>query len=227
MRFLKLPPYLYSSLIFLFFFSCKVSQKSTTNINNVKWISGAPDCKKNTDPSIQVVRYNYNTWIFRQNKCVNYEAPFLFLFLGHTKALLMDTGATKNENQFPLYDSIKKIIKEWEKQQHEEVELTVAHTHNHTDHRAGDIQFKNKSHTTVVGLSVDEVKTYFNIENWPFKNSQFDLGKRVLNIIPIPGNEQASIAVYDPETKILLSGDSFYPGRLYIRDWDAYKLSIQ
>ena len=33
--------------------------------------------------------------------------------------------------------------------------------------------------------------------------------------------------MYDHATKILLTGDSFYPGRLYVRDWAAYKLSIQ
>src|SRR5205814_7906657 len=39
--------------------------------------------------------------------------------------------------------------------------------------------------------------------------------------------EKASVAVYDHETKIVLTGDSFYPGRLYIRDWTAYQASIQ
>lgn len=218
---------IFLTFAFLPFFSCKVFQKTSTNLTKIEWISGSTNCKENTDPPIQVVQYNYNTWILRQNKCINYEAPFLFLFLGYKKALLMDTGATEDENQFPLYATVKRLINEWEKIINTRVELIVAHTHNHNDHIAGDIQFKHKPNTTVVGLEVDDVKSYFKIENWPLENSKIDLGKRVIEVIPIPGHQKASIAVYDYETKILLSGDSFYPGRLYIRDWQPFKLSIQ
>ncbi|MDQ3681901.1 MAG: MBL fold metallo-hydrolase [Bacteroidota bacterium] len=211
----------------LLFVSCKVLHKNATDLNKIQWIHGSNNCKQNTDPPIQIVKYNSATWILRQNKCVNYEAPFLFLFLGYKKALLMDTGATENENQFPLYETIKKLINEWEKTLNTQMELIVAHTHNHSDHTAGDIQFKNKPNTTIVGPGVDDVKAYFKLDNWPLQNSKIDLGNRVIEIIPIPGHEEASIAVYDYETKILLPGDSFYPGRLYIKDWPSYKLSIQ
>jgi glyoxylase-like metal-dependent hydrolase (beta-lactamase superfamily II) len=212
---------------FLSFFSCKVVQKSSTDLNKIQWIHGSNNCRENTDPPIQIVKYNSNTWILRQNKCINYEAPFLFLFLGYKKALLMDTGATEDENQFPLYETVKRLINQWEKTIDTQVELIVAHTHNHGDHKAGDIQFKNKPNTTVVGVEVDVVKAYFKLDNWPLENSRIDLGNRIIEIIPIPGHENASIAVYDYETKILLSGDSFYPGRLYINDWHSFKLSIQ
>ena len=216
-------------LVFLFlpFFSCKVLQKSTTDLNKVNWIKGSEICEKNTDPLIQIERFNYNTYIFRQNKCVNYEAPFMFLFLGNKKALLMDTGATEDENKFPLEKTVSQIIKDWENATHNQIELIVAHTHNHGDHKAGDVQFKNRPATTIVGLKADEVAAFFQLDNWPLQNNQIDLGNRVLDIIPIPGHEKASIAVYDRQTKLLLSGDSFYPGRLYIRDWSAFQLSIQ
>jgi hydroxyacylglutathione hydrolase len=207
--------------------SCTAYKKTTVNLDKTAWIHGAADCKQNSDPSIQVVQYNYNTWILRENKCTNYEAPFMFLFLGHKKALLMDAGATKDENQFPLRATVNNLVSKWEKATNTQVELIVAHTHSHGDHTAGDIQFKNTPNTTVVGLAVDDVKSFFKIENWPFQNSKIDLGDRVLEIIPIPGHQKASIAVYDYETKILLSGDSFYPGRLYINDWQSFKLSTQ
>jgi glyoxylase-like metal-dependent hydrolase (beta-lactamase superfamily II) len=48
-----------------------------------------------------------------------------------------------------------------------------------------------------------------------------------MKIIPIPGHQAASIAVYDPSTRFLLTGDTFYPGRLYVQDWDAFTKSIQ
>ena len=219
--------YIYLLFLVLSFYSCKVLQKPTVNLYQVNWIKGAAECEKNNDPAIQVVQYNYNTYILRQNKCVNYEAPFMFLFLGDKKALLMDTGATEEESKFPLQKTVSKIIADWEKATHSQLELIVAHTHNHDDHTTGDTQFRNQPRTTVVGLEVDKVAAFFKLENWPLQNNRINLGNRVIEIIPIPGHEKASIAVYDHKTKILLSGDSFYPGRLYIRDWAAFQLSIQ
>jgi glyoxylase-like metal-dependent hydrolase (beta-lactamase superfamily II) len=52
-----------------------------------------------------------------------------------------------------------------------------------------------------------------------------DLGSRVLDVIAIPGHDDASVAVYDRRTGILLTGDTLYPGRLYIRDWGKYAAS--
>lgn len=207
--------------------SCKVYNNKLTKLNNTVWIHGAAVCSNNTDPKIQVVQLNSSTWMLRENKCVNYEAPFMYLFLGRKKALLMDTGATEDDIQFPLYETVSKIIEQWEKYMNGEVELVVAHTHAHRDHSAADLQFTNKPRTTIVGLKIDEVKTFFNFQNWPLENSKFDLGGRMIELIPIPGHHTTSIAVYDNQTKILLTGDSFYPGRLYIDDWKTFKLSTQ
>lgn len=136
-------------LVILLSFSCKVFRTSTANLNKVHWIHGSSNCKEDTGPPIQVVRYNYNTWILRQNRCINYEAPFLFLLFGNKKVLLMDTGATEDENQFSIYKAVRKLI-EWEKSKNSEVELIVAHTHNHDDYTAGDLQFKNKPNTMII-----------------------------------------------------------------------------
>ena len=56
--------------------------------------------------------------------------------------------------------------------------------------------------------------------------AQYDLGDRILDIVPIPGHEVASIAIYDRLTGILLTGDTLYPGRLYVRDAEAFRQSI-
>jgi len=207
--------------------SCRVSHNHLTDLSSTNWIHGSKDCSLNTDPPIQVVQVNYNTFILRQNKCSNYEAPFLFLFLGKKKVLLMDTGATEDEARFPLYETIKKITDKWQQETHRQTELVVAHTHAHGDHVAGDFQFKDKPNTTVVGTKPENVISFFKLQNWPFENAVIDLGDRKLEIIPIPGHEPSSVAVYDTETKILLSGDSFYPGRLYVRDWLSYTKSMQ
>ena len=215
---------LISALIFVW--SCKPSIEETVDLKAQNWIHGSENCEDNVDPPIQIVRYNSNTWIFRQNKCTNYEAPFMFLFFGKKKALLMDTGASEEENIFPLYETVKQIIGEWS-EKNGEVELIVAHTHKHGDHYSGDGQFKGKPNTTVIGLEVEDLQESFKITNWPEEIVDYDLGNRMMKIIPIPGHQTSSIAVYDTSTKILLTGDTFYPGRLYVKDWSAFKMSIE
>ena len=206
--------------------SC-ASHKKLINLNKVAWIHGSANCNQNTDPPIQLVQLNPDTWMLRQNKCTNYEAPFLFLFLGSQKALLMDTGATEDEALFPLYDTVKKLVDQWAQTTGHTMDLVVAHTHAHGDHVAGDNQFKNKPNTVVVGKTVTEVASFFRIQDWPNTTGVVDLGNRLIDVIPIPGHDKTSIALYDRETSLLLSGDSVYPGRLYIRDWAAFRASIQ
>jgi glyoxylase-like metal-dependent hydrolase (beta-lactamase superfamily II) len=203
-----------------------LSVEETTDLNAQVWTSGAENCEENSDPAIQIVKYNRNTWILRQNKCTNYEAPFMFLFLGDEKALLMDTGASEEAETFPLYNTVNEIINDWS-EKNGAVELVVAHTHKHGDHHAADGQFEGKPNTTVIGLEADDLKEYFQISKWPQEIVEFDLGNRLMNIIPIPGHQASSIAVYDKSTNILLTGDTFYPGRLYIEDWLAFKQSIE
>ena len=103
----------------------------------------------------------------------------------------------------------------------------MAHTHKHGDHYAADGQFVGKPNATVIGLEVEDVTNFFNLSNWPNEIVDFELGNRLMKIIPIPGHQASSIAVYDTSTKILLTGDTFYPGRLYVKDWNAFKLSIE
>ena len=54
-----------------------------------------------------------------------------------------------------------------------------------------------------------------------------DLGNRVIDLIPIPGHDVAGIATYDRDTAILITNDFLYPGRLYVRDFPAYRASLQ
>jgi hydroxyacylglutathione hydrolase len=212
-------------LLLLLAWACNSSNEKRINLYDQSWIHGSENCDENIDPPIQLVKYNDNTWILRQNKCTNYEAPFMFLFFGDEKALLMDTGATEDDEAFPLYDTVKEIIDDWS-EKNGEIELVVAHTHKHGDHYAADGQFVGKPNTTLIGLEVIDLKEYFQISSWPEEIVEFDLGNRLMNIIPIPGHQASSIAVYDQSTKILLTGDTFYPGRLYIKDWDAFVQSI-
>lgn len=205
---------------------CQTAGDHHVLLENQKWIHGSEDCSTNKDSLIQVVRYNEDTWILRQNKCVHYEAPFMFLFIGDKKALLVDTGATGDENNFPLYQTVNTILKDWQSFHKNTVQLIVAHTHGHRDHIEGDAQFRGKAGIEVVGEDVESIKKYFSIQHWPKDNASIDLGGRLVEILPIPGHQRESIAFYDQSSRLFLTGDTFYPGRLYVEDWAAFKQSI-
>ncbi len=206
--------------------SC-TKQRNTTQLENIKWNHGSADCKQNAGPPIQVVKYSANTWILRQNKCVHHEAPFMFVLMGETTALLIDTGAREDSLKFPLHHVVDSLMHLFYAEKFSKIELIVAHTHAHGDHHAGDSQFIGRVNVKVVGLSLPEVKSFFTISDWPNQIQKYDLGQRVIDLIPIPGHEKTSLAFYDRETGFLFSGDTFYPGRLYVNDWQAFGLSIK
>lgn len=208
--------------------ACSIARnRPVVDLERVAWQHGAADCASQTDSAIQVIRYNAQTWILRQNKCLNYEAPFLFLLVGEQKALLLDTGATADSVAFPLYRTVRQLLRGWETAHGHPLELVVAHTHNHGDHRAADAQFRGQPHVRLVGLEAGEVQQFFGLQAWPSQAAVFELGRRPLEIIPIPGHQAASIAVYDAATHLLFTGDTVYPGRLYVQDWPAFRASIQ
>ncbi len=102
----------------------------------------------------------------------------------------------------------------------EAIPLIVAHSHSHGDHVAGDAGFRDRPNTTMVPLTVEGTRAFYAIEKWPEGLGRIDLGERVLDVIPIPGHDALSIAFYDRQTGVLLTGDSLYPGRLYVRARD-------
>lgn len=173
------------------------------------WIDGTlPE-----EPATQVQRLDDDTFVIRQSIKTNFEAPFLYLLFGRDKALLVDTGAEGGRIR-PVVD---RLIAEWlAAHGRSAIPLVVAHSHSHGDHIAGDAAFRDRPDTTVVGLKPADVAAFFGITPWPSGIARFDLGGRTLGIIPAPGHQAAAIMVYDPRLKILLSGDTLYPGRLYV-----------
>ena len=72
---------------------------------NVRWREGSKDCKANTDAPLQVHPYNPQTFILRENLCATFEGPFMYLLVGSTRALLIDTGDVADPKQMPLAES--------------------------------------------------------------------------------------------------------------------------
>lgn len=185
------------------------------------WYAGGTDCTN--QPQFRVQPYNEDFIILRQAACTNYEKPFLYLIFGRDRALLFDTGA----GHVDVAARVDGLIHDWlAHRQRTSIELVVAHSHAHGDHVAGDSQFVHRPNTVVVGRDTAAVRAFVGIHRWPTDSGSIDLGGRVLDVLPIPGHQPASIALYDRRTGILLTGDTFYPGRLYVRDTAAFANSI-
>lgn len=191
-----------------------------------QWMTGGPKCME--VPEWQVHEYNPTFFILRQSGCTDYEKPFVYLIFGQDKALLYDTGS-RNGNIVP---TLTRTIHNWlERNQRASIPLVVTHSHAHGDHTAGDKEIQAMTDPaipiTFLPAKVDEEKAFFQISDGADAHGLIDLGERPIDVVPIPGHDVAAIALYDRKTGILLTGDSLYPGRLYIRDFAAFEASTE
>jgi hydroxyacylglutathione hydrolase len=182
------------------------------------WLTGGPNCL--TVPDWQVHEYDEDFYILRESGCINAEKPFLYLIFGENKALLEDTGvasATPEKTVIPTAPFIIDLMDKWAKRKHHApVTLIVIHSHSHGDHTAADPQFKGMPNVQFVAATPAEIQKAAGIATWPTDLGRIDLGNRIVDVIPIPGHDVASIALYDRVTGNLMTGDSLYPGRLYV-----------
>jgi len=184
---------------------------------DVHWNEGSEDCIKNPQPPIQVHRYNAHTFILRESLCATYEAPFIYLLIGKTKALLIDTGAVADAKTMPLAQTVISLLPN----EGSRLPLMVVHTHGHLDHRSGDGQFRALPDVEVVPTDLESVKGRLDLADWPNNISEIDLGDRVIDVIPTPGHYSSHIAYYDRQTALFFSGDFLLPGRLLIEETGA------
>ncbi len=192
------------------------------------WIHGSEDCALNRDPPIDVFEFNPDTTILRQNKCANFEAPFIYMLFGTQTVLVLDTGATRDAESFPLYDTVQALIAgRAAGTQSQNLQITVIHSHGHRDHTAADAQFQGQPGVTLVKPTDKAVRQHFGFSDWPSGLARIDLGGRALEVIPVPGHQGQDIALYDERTGWLLTGDTVYPGRIYVKQWNEYRSSIE
>ena len=130
---------------------------------NVEWNPGAEDCAANPQPPLQVHRYDAHTFILRQNLCADFEAPLLYLLIGDKRALLIDSGAVEDAASMPLAKTIADLLP---RSNGASLPLLVAHTHRHSDHRAGDAQLAKLPGAEIVPIEHEDIVKYYGFENW-------------------------------------------------------------
>jgi glyoxylase-like metal-dependent hydrolase (beta-lactamase superfamily II) len=184
------------------------------------WMTGGPNCL--AVPDWQVHEYNEDFYILRESGCINAEKPFLYLIFGENKALLEDTGvanANSEKTVIPTAPVIVDLMEKWAKRKkHAPVSLVVIHSHAHGDHTAADGQFQQMAGVEFIAAVPAAIQKAAGIAKWPADLGKIDLGNRIVDVIPIPGHDVASIALYDRVTGNLMTGDSLYPGRLYVNE---------
>jgi len=198
-----------------------------------RWAYGSVCAATNTDPDIQIIAYNEDTYILRQNVCVHWEAPFTYLLFGNEQALLIDTGATEQAEFYPLRKTVDALIARWCKlRRRTDIALRVIFTSaEDLAQNQGQKQFAGRMHTKIAPVDLSSLNAFYGLNGgWTApdpKIGQIDLGGRVIEAIPTAGTHKDGVSFYDPYNKLLYTGDFFYPGRIQIANLRDYVASLE
>lgn len=195
-----------------------------------RWAYGSVCAATNKDPDIQVIFYNEDTAILRQNVCVHWEAPFTYLLFGNAGALLIDTGATAEAEWYPLRKTVDALVRRWcQARGAKDVPLTVVMTSGEDKaQNQGRTQFEGLAGTRLAPTDVAGMKAFYGLgASWPGSTGTIDLGGRVIEVIPTPGTHKDGVTFYDPYTQFLFTGDFFFPGRIQIANDRDYVASME
>ena len=189
------------------------------------WEPGAEDCDApGPHRTIEVHHLSADTQVFRQSPCVDYEANLLYLLIGDRSSLLIDTGAVDGEWADRTVVAVNSFL---EDRGAGDRPLIVVHTHGHQDHRAGDSAFNELRRVKMAPVESAPLRAFLGIKDWPNDIAQIDLGNRIVDVIPTPGHHEDHAVFYDRKTRLLITGDFLLPGRLLVRDIDAYRASAR
>ncbi len=170
-----------------------------------------------------------------------------YLITGQRKALLFDTGMGIGD--------IKKATSQLTK-----LPIVVLNSHTHHDHVGGNWQFdtiygmdtnftranargsRDAAQAEVAPSELcRDLPTGFDKQKYetkPWKitaykhdGDRLDLGDRILEVIATPGHTPDSISLLDREHGLLFTGDTYYPGEIWLHDpvtdLTAYEASIR
>ncbi len=177
-----------------------------------KWNHGSICSARNRDPRIQVVAYNDDTIVMRQNIAVHWEAPFTYLLAGEDRVLLIDTGATAEAKYYPLRATVDGLVRRWASLRGKaDLPLIVALTSaEDVAQNQGLAQFRGRPNTTIQPAG-----------------DTIDLGGRVVTVLKTPGTHRDGLTFYDRKNGFLHTGDLLYPGRILIANDRDYIASLE
>ena len=175
------------------------------------------------------------------------EEVISYLVLGKNKGVLFDTGMG--------ISNIKNVVDHLTK-----LPISVINSHTHNDHvgdnwRFNDIYGMDTEFTRANAKGAREdaqaeiapgeicgelpaafdpgsyATRPFHISHWLHDGDKIDLGGRALLIIATPGHTPDSIAMLDTRDRLLFTGDTFYPGPIFLyrpeTDLAAYLTSVE
>ena len=133
----------------------------------------------------------------------------MYLVAGEERALLIDTGWGTGD--LPALVATLTPLP-----------VMVVNTHAHPDHMGGNRQFPQVYiHLNDLPQAQDSGAALVAV----YDGYQWDLGRRQIRVIGVPGHTPGSICLLDRETRILFSGDSPRPGPIWLHVGTA--LSVQ
>jgi glyoxylase-like metal-dependent hydrolase (beta-lactamase superfamily II) len=174
------------------------------------------------------------------------EEVISYLIVGEKRAVLFDTGLG--------IGNIKRVVGRLTR-----LPVSVINSHTHNDHVGDNWRFRNvygmDTQFTRVNaqgsrddaqaeLEADQIcgdlpagfdrKAYatrpFHISRWLHDGDRLALGGRTLQVVATPGHTPDSIALLDAGNGLLFTGDTYYPGPIYLyrpeTDLDAYTRSL-
>jgi glyoxylase-like metal-dependent hydrolase (beta-lactamase superfamily II) len=176
-----------------------------------------------------------------------FEEVISYLIVGTRRALLFDTGL----GVASIRDVVTRLTK---------LPVTVLNSHTHFDHTGGNAEFSDvwnedtpfsrasaQTRSTIYSRDAltpericgtlppgvrpdDYTERTWQVTHWIHDRERIDLGGRQLEILFTPGHTPDSLSLLDREHGFLFTGDTFYPGPIYLftpeTDFAAYARSV-
>ena len=174
-----------------------------------------------------------------------WEEVIDYLIEGHTRALLLDTGMGIGD--------LKRLVRHLTP-----LPIVVVNSHTHPDHTGNNWQFStiysfDSDYTRQNARGSGEIRaeiepgkicgalpegfypgTYstrpWKTARWLHDGDWIDIGGRSLQVLATPGHAPDSICFYEPLNGLLFTGDTYYPGPIYVfgrgSDPAAYQRSV-
>jgi glyoxylase-like metal-dependent hydrolase (beta-lactamase superfamily II) len=174
-----------------------------------------------------------------------WEETIMYLVEGKSRALLFDTGMG--------IDDLKRVVS-----QLTPLPVVVVNSHTHPDHTGDNWQFptiysldndytrEHAQGSTEIRAEIEPGKLCgalpaafdaahyatrpWKPTKWLHDGDTIDLGGRTLRVLATPGHAPDSLCLFDEANGILFTGDTYYPGTIYVfgpgADAAAYQQTV-